>query len=55
MKKTVSPILGIGLIIFIILTIIERFIVSISDWVAIPLLVVAIIFIVVGGLKSVDD
>lgn len=53
-KKTISPILRIGLFIFIMLTIIERFIVSISDWVAIPLLVVAIILIIVGGLKEKD-
>lgn len=54
MKKTTSPMLRIGLLIFIVLTIIERFIVSISDWVAIPILVVAIILIFAGGIKKTD-
>jgi hypothetical protein len=51
MKKTISPMLGIGLLIFVAFTIIERFITPISDWLAIALLVVAIILITVGGLK----
>lgn len=52
MKKTFSPMLSIGLIIVGTYTIIERFITPISDWLAIPLLVVAIIMIVIGALKT---
>lgn len=52
MKKTISPLLGIGLFIFAVYTIVQRFITSISDWIAIPLLVVAIVLIIVGGLKT---
>ena len=52
MKKTISPLLlGIGLLIFVVITIVQRFIKTISDWIAIPLLVVAIVLIIVGGLK----
>ncbi|MCL6590016.1 MAG: hypothetical protein K6U80_08695 [Firmicutes bacterium] len=50
MKKTISPLLGIGLLIFAAYTIIERFITPISDWLAIPLLVAAIFLIIIGGL-----
>jgi hypothetical protein len=52
MKKTISPLLGIGLLIFVVNTIVERFITSISDWIVIPMLVVAIVLIIVGGLKT---
>lgn len=52
MKRTFSPMLSIGLIIVGTYTIIERFITPISDWLAIPLLVVAIIMIVIGALKT---
>ena len=54
MKKTISPLLGIGLLIFVVYNIIERFIIPISDWLAIPLLVAAIVLIIVGGLKTKD-
>jgi len=52
MKKAISPLLGIGLLIFAVYTIVQRFITPISDWLAIPLLVVAIVLIIVGGLKT---
>lgn len=52
MKKTISPILGIGLLIFAMYNIIIRFIMPISDWIGIPLLLVAIVLITVGGLKT---
>jgi hypothetical protein len=52
MKKTISPLLGIGLLIFVVNTIVERFITPISDWIVIPMLVVAIVLIIVGGLKT---
>ena len=47
-----SPYLVIGLLIFAVYTIINRFIVQLSDWLAIPLLLAAIVLIIAGGLKS---
>jgi len=52
MKKTISPLLAIGLLIFVANTIVQKFITPISDWIAIPLLVLAIILIIMGGLKT---
>jgi len=52
MKKTISPLLEIGLLIFVVNTIVQRFITPISYWIAIPLLVVAIVLIIVGGIKT---
>ena len=51
-KKTISPLLKIGLLIFVVITIVQRFITPISDWIAIPLLIVAIVLIFVGGFKT---
>lgn len=52
MKKTISPILGIGLLIFLVYTVLNRFVTPLSDWIAIPVLLIAIILIIVGGLKN---
>jgi Flp pilus assembly protein protease CpaA len=52
MKRTISPLLGIGLLLFAVYTITDRFVTPISNWLAIPLLVIAIVLIMVGGLKS---
>ena len=52
MKKTLSPLLSIGLLLYTGCVIIERFITPLSSWIAIPLLVVAIILIIIGGLKT---
>ena len=52
MKKSISPILRTGLLIFITLTIIERFIRPIPDYIAIPVLLVAVILMIVGSLKT---
>ena len=52
MKKTISPFLEIGLLIFVVNTIVQKFITPISDWIAIPLFVVAIVMIIIGGLKT---
>jgi len=52
MKKTISPILGIGLLVFLAYTIVNRFITPLSDWIAIPVLLIAIALIIVGGLKN---
>lgn len=41
-----------GLIIFAVYTITDRFIVSISNVIAIPLLLVVMVFMIAGGLKS---
>lgn len=52
MKKTISPLLQIGLLIFAVNMIVQRFITPISEWIAIPLLLVAIGLITVGGIKT---
>ena len=52
MKRTISPLLTIGLIIFAIYTITDRFIVPIPNGIAIPLLIVDIVLIAAGGVKS---
>lgn len=52
MKKTISALFGIGLFMFVVITIVQRFITPVSNWIAIPLLVVAIFLIIVGGLKT---
>lgn len=53
MKKTISPVLGIGLIISVSHTIIVRFITPISNELSVLILMLAIILIIVGGLKTI--
>jgi hypothetical protein len=55
MKKTISPTLGIGMLIFLAYTITQRFITPLSDWIAIPWVLTAVVFIVIGGLKTKKD
>lgn len=52
MKKTMSPLLKLGLGIFVVQTIVERFVISMPNLLAIPILVVAIVLIIVGGFKT---
>ena len=52
MKKTISPILVAGLFIFVLLNITERFITPVSNWVAIPILIISIILVILGGFKE---
>ena len=52
MKKTISPLLGIGLLICAIYMVVEIFITTISIWIAIPVLVVAIVLLLIGGFKK---
>jgi len=54
MERKISPVLEIGLLIGIATALVQRFITPISDWIAIPLLVVAIVLIIMGGLKAKD-
>ncbi|MDX9799393.1 MAG: hypothetical protein RBT05_11110 [Bacteroidales bacterium] len=55
MNKTISAPLGIGLLIFVLIMIVQRFFTPISDWIAIPLLIVGIILIIIGGLKTREE
>ena len=55
MKRKISPLLKIGLLIGVATTLVQRFITPISNWIAIPLLVVAIVLIIIGGLKAKDE
>lgn len=52
LNKRISPVLGAGLVIFVVYQIIQRFVIKLSDWIAIPVLVVASILIIIGGLKE---
>lgn len=55
MKKTTSPILRIGLLMFIILSLTERFIIPVPDWLAIPILILAVALVLKGGSKKVGN
>lgn len=55
MNKTISPMSILGIIIFVMYTIVDRFITPISDWVAIPLLVVGIVLTIVGIYQGVKN
>ena len=55
MKKRISPMLGIGLLLYVASTITERFITPIPDWLAIPLLLAGIVLIIAGALKTEDE
>ncbi len=46
MKK---PLLGIGLLVFLAYSIIDRFITPLSDWIAIPMMLIAVVLIIIGG------
>lgn len=50
MTRKVSP-LQIGLLIYATYTIVNRFIIPLPAWLAIPVLVLGIILIIYGGLK----
>lgn len=52
LKNKLSPILLIGLSITSLLMITNRFITSVPDLIAIPLSVIGLIFIIIGGYKS---
>ncbi len=52
MKWTISPLLAAGLILFVACTVVDRIIVRVPDWLAIPTLVVAVVLIVLGGLRQ---
>lgn len=52
MKKTMSPLLIAGLVIFALYIITNRFILPIPNGIAIPLLIADIVLIAIGGLKS---
>lgn len=51
MKLTISPLLAAGLVIFVVLTVIDRVITPVPPGVMLPLLVVAVVLIVLGGLR----
>ena len=55
MKKNISPWLCIGLIVLLVYELVHRFIVPLSDWVAIAALLVSVVLIVRGGLQSKQE
>ena len=50
-KKTVSPILIIGMLLFVAYSVTDRFITPLSDWIAIPMMLIAVILMIIGVLK----
>ncbi len=46
MKKTL---LGMGLLVFLAYSVIDRFVTPLSDWIAIPMMLIAVILIIAGG------
>ncbi len=52
MKKTISPLIKIGLLINTAIIIIERFVTPISNWIAMPLLIAGIVLVIMGGLED---
>lgn len=55
LKKRLSPLLKIGLLILVANITIERFIEHISNWIAIPILLVGVILIIAGVLKGKEE
>ena len=50
-NKTVSLILIIGMLLFVAYSVIDRFITPLSDWIAIPMMLIAVILMIIGVLK----
>jgi len=50
-KKKISPIWIIGLLLYVAYSITDRFITPLSDWIAIPVMIVAVVLIIIGVLK----
>lgn len=50
-KKTISTILGIALLI---LTVVDRFITPVSNWIGIPVLLTSVVWLIIGGLKNIE-
>lgn len=55
MKMTVSPLLAVGLVLFVLYAVVDRVIVPIPDWLAFPMLILAVVLIVLGGLRARQD
>lgn len=53
MRKTISPILAAGLLIYVAGTLTSVFGKPLPDWLAITLLVAASVLIILGGLKTI--
>ena len=51
MKKTVSPIWIVGLLLYLAYSITDRFITPLPDWIAIPVILIAVVLIIIGVLK----
>ncbi|MPW24690.1 hypothetical protein GC105_02630 [Alkalibaculum sp. M08DMB] len=52
MKKTISPLLKLGIIVSVIHTLTINFITPIPDFLSLTILMVAVALIIVGGIKS---
>ena len=50
-KQTVSSILIVGMLLFVAYSVTDRFITPLSDWIAIPMMLIAVILMIIGVLK----
>ena len=50
-KQKVSSILIIGMLLFVAYSVTDRFITPLSDWIAIPMMLIAVILMIIGVLK----
>lgn len=53
--KNKNRLMGIGLLIYFVLSIIDRFVVKISDYIYIPIMIVGIVFILLGLLQNRNE
>ncbi len=52
MKEKVNVLTSIGIIIYVITSIIDRFIVEIADYIYIPILIIAILLMIIPAVKT---
>lgn len=50
--KERSLIISIGILLYVIMSVVDRFIVSIPDWIYIPIAILGIALIIIGFIKS---
>lgn len=52
MKKESNIFLALGLLIYAIITIVDRFVIKIADYIYIPILIIGTIMIIIGFIKN---
>lgn len=52
MKERVNVLTSIGIIIYVVTSIVDRFIVEIADYIYIPVLIIAILLMIISAVKN---